>query len=134
MNDHFEVNRNIKIAMGQLLVEGGEPERNFKRAEKLIQQASHQECHLILLPECMDLAWLHPSALTNAQSIPGQFSNTLCQFAKENHIYICAGLTEREGSQIYNSAILINNQGNIILKYRKINELACAQHLYAIGY
>ena len=30
----------IKIGLGQLLVEGGEPERNLQRAKELIEEAS----------------------------------------------------------------------------------------------
>ncbi|MDB5283712.1 MAG: Carbon-nitrogen hydrolase, partial [Bacteroidota bacterium] len=41
----------MKIAMAQLLVEGGEPERNLERAEKLIRQAKAEGAELVLLPE-----------------------------------------------------------------------------------
>ena len=63
------VNKSVRIGMGQLLVEGGEPERNLERAEKMIKEASQKNCEIILLPECLDLAWTHPSAKTEAQSI-----------------------------------------------------------------
>ena len=33
----------MRLALAQLLVEGGEPERNFQRAEKLIRQAADQQ-------------------------------------------------------------------------------------------
>ena len=46
--------RKIKIGLGQLLVEGGEPERNLARAIDLIKDAKKNDCSLILLPECLD--------------------------------------------------------------------------------
>lgn len=119
--------------MGQLLVEGGEADRNLTRAEEMIRQAARQSCDLILLPECLDLAWTHPSALTEAQPIPGPFSDRLCSAAQAHQITLCAGLTEKCRNKIYNSAILVNPNGEIILKYRKINELSCAHHIYSIG-
>lgn len=125
--------KKIKIGMGQLLVEGGEPERNLERAGKLIQKAAQEQCDLILLPETMDLAWTHPSAKNEAQPIPGRHSDQLVTYALENKIYICGGLTEQADSRVYNAAILINPSGDIILKYRKINVLTCAQEFYAIG-
>jgi predicted amidohydrolase len=32
----------MRLALGQLLIEGGEPERNFERAARMIKQASEQ--------------------------------------------------------------------------------------------
>ncbi len=123
----------VTIGMGQLLVEGGEPERNLKRAGEMARTASEMECDIVLLPECLDLAWTHPSAKVEAQPIPGLFSDKLCQFAKDYNIYICGGLTEKSNGKVFNAAILINNYGEIILKYRKINVLICAQEFYSIG-
>ena len=47
----------------------------------------------------------------------------LCKLAKENNISICIGLAEKENDKLFDSAILINNEGEIILKHRKINIL-----------
>ena len=119
--------------MGQLLIEGGEPERNLQRAHSMIEDASKNNCDLILLPECLDLGWTHPSAKTQAQPIPGLYSDKICSFAKKFNIYVCAGLTEKDGNDIYNSAILTDPDGNIILTYRKINILSEALDYYSIG-
>jgi predicted amidohydrolase len=60
----------MKIALGQLLVEGGEPERNLERAEKMVREAAQNNCDIILLPETLDFGWTHPSALSEALPIP----------------------------------------------------------------
>lgn len=125
--------RELKVGVGQLLVEGGEPHRNLQRAEELINQAAKKRCDIVVLPECLDLGWIHPSARTEAEPIPGLRSNRLCVLAKQNHIYICAGLTEKDGEKIFNTAILINSSGEIILKYRKINELVVGHDIYSMG-
>ncbi len=44
-----------------------------------------------------------------------------------------AGLTERLGTSIYNSAVLLGRDGTLLSVHRKINVLEIAQHLYAIG-
>ncbi|WP_159437410.1 carbon-nitrogen hydrolase family protein [Hymenobacter daecheongensis] len=123
----------MRIGMGQLLVEGGEPERNLNRAARMIGEAAQQSCDLVLLPETLDFAWTHPSALTEAQPIPGAFSDRLCQEALRHNIYVCAGLTERLNGRNYNTAILINPQGEIIVKYHKINLLGVELPFYAVG-
>ena len=125
--------KSVKIALGQLLVEGGEPERNFERAHKMIVQAKKEACELIVLPETIDFAWTHPSSLKEAQEIPGPFSHQFCAWAKENDIYVCVGLTEKRGAKNYNTAILINNQGEIVLKYAKTNLLTVEFPFYEVG-
>ena len=116
-------NQKIKIGMGQLLVEGGEPERNLERAEQMVEKAANLSCNLLLLPECLDLAWTHPSCRTEAQPIPGAFSDKIVALAKEYDIHVCAGLTEKDGDEVFNSAILVDSNGTILDKYRKINVL-----------
>jgi len=119
--------------MGQMLVEGGKIEENLNRAEEMIRKAAANGCQVIVLPECLDSGWTHPSARKIAEEIPGETSNRLCEAARKGNIMVVAGLTERDGERIYNSAILIDEDGRILLKHRKINVLKIAQDLYSIG-
>jgi predicted amidohydrolase len=81
----------------------------------------------------MDLGWTHPSARKLAQAIPGPHSERLARAARRHEIYVVAGLVERAGDKLYNSAILLNPDGQIRLLHRKINELEIAHDLYSIG-
>lgn len=126
-------NVDLQLAMAQMLVEGGKLDENLGRAEGMIEQASLRRCAFVVLPECLDLGWTHPTARTLAEPIPGPCSDRLCQAAQEHSIYVVAGLTERDGDLIYNTAVLISPNGRILLKHRKINILTIAQDVYAIG-
>jgi predicted amidohydrolase len=123
----------VRIGLAQLLVEGGEPERNLDRAATLIEQAARQGCGIVLLPECLDLGWTHPSARKEAQAIPGPRADRLAGLARDLGIMICAGLTEREADRVYNAAILLDRSGELLLKYRKINLLVVEQPFYGVG-
>lgn len=123
----------VKVGMAQLLVEGGEPERNFQRASKLIQRAANDGCDIVLLPETIDFAWTHPSSMVESHPIPGPFSGYFCEEAKKHGVYICVGLTENTGEKRYNTALFINPQGEIMLKYRKINLLVVEHPFYEVG-
>jgi predicted amidohydrolase len=123
----------MKIGMIQLLVEGTEPDRNIQRALTYLDKAVAQKCDLVILPETIDFAWTHPAALQQSKPIPGEYSNIFCHYAKQHQLYICVGLTEKEGNQNYNTAILINNQGEIILKHQKINLLEVEFPYYERG-
>jgi predicted amidohydrolase len=123
----------LRLAMGQMLVEGGRLDDNLQRAGRMIRDAGSEGCRIVVLPECLDLGWTHPSAREMSQPIPGSSSDALCRAAIEGNTYVVAGLTERVGKHIYNAAVGITPDGEIVLKHRKINILDIAQDLYDTG-
>ena len=49
-------------------------------------------------------------------------------------MWISAGCLEKAGNNVYNSAVLIDRAGQIVLKHRKIDTLSwLTQHLYDQG-
>lgn len=126
--------KKVKIGMAQLLVEGGEPERNFDRATTLLEEAVAQNCDVVLFPETIDFAWTHPSALEEAQPIPGPYSDVFVNLAKQHQVFVCVGLTEKSSSgKLYNAALLIDPDGNILAKHHKINLLEVEFPFYEVG-
>ncbi len=123
----------IKIAMGQMTVTGGCPEINLAKSIKMIREAATLGCRIVVLPECLDLGWTHPSARERAEPIPGPRSDTLCRAARESSIYVAAGLTEQSNDKIFNAAVLVSPEGEILLVHRKINILDIARDLYTPG-
>jgi predicted amidohydrolase len=123
----------FRLGMAQTLVEGGAPHANLDRALAAIRRAADLGCRVVVLPECLDIGWTHPSARDFAQPIPGPHFARLAQVAKEANIYVAAGLVERAGSKIFNAAVLIGPHGELLLHHRKINELDIALDLYSVG-
>ena len=108
--------------MVQMYVEAGALDINLKRAAKCIEEAAQNGADIALLPEVMDLGWTHPSALKLAYPVPGDMTfNFLAEAARKNKIFVCAGIVEKEGDKIYNTAVLIDNQGKLLIKHRKLN-------------
>lgn len=123
----------MKIGLAQLLLEGGEPHRNFERAKGLVEKASSQGVELVVLPETSDFAWTHPSGPLEAQPIPGTFSKAYRQLALDYQIHLCVGLTERADGKVYNSTLLFDDCGETLLHYRKINLLEVEFPFYEVG-
>lgn len=95
----------FKLALIQMFVKGGDRAWNLNHAEELIAEAASNGADLALLPECMDLGWTHPASLVSAGEIPdGEACRRLSEAARQNGILVCAGLTERDGDRVYNSA------------------------------
>ena len=116
-------NEQIKIAMAQILCLDGDLSGNLIRIENALKEAKEKQAEIIVLPESSLLGWENPDAHERACPIPGKDSEVLCNLARKYQMYICIGLDEKEGGKLYDSAILIDNEGNILLKHRKINVL-----------
>lgn len=110
--------------MCQIFSLDGDRAGNFMRIENALREAKAAGAEIACFPETALLGWVNPDAHHRACPIPGADSNNLCKLAKAHDIYLCAGLEEKDGGKLYDSAVLIDNEGRILLKHRKINLLA----------
>jgi len=109
--------------MCQIFSLDGDRYGNFVRIENAIGQAKDAGAEIICFPETIILGWVNSDAHERAHSIPGKDSERLSELAKDYQTYLCVGLAEKEGRNLYDSAVLINDEGQILLKHRKINVL-----------
>lgn len=110
----------MKIALAQFLVRTSATEENLKMAEEQIKEAANKGVDIVCLPETCIVGWLSESTKLLAEPIPGKYSDLFCNIASKLGLYIAVGLAEKKEGKIYNSSILINREGKIILKHRKI--------------
>jgi predicted amidohydrolase len=115
--------KTAKAAICQIFCLDGDRRGNFVRIENAIREAKDAGADIACFPETALLGWVNPDAHKRAHPIPGENSDKLCRLAKDYDLNICIGLAEKEGRFLYDSAILIGNKGNILLKHRKINLL-----------
>jgi predicted amidohydrolase len=115
--------KTIKIAMCQIFSLDGDRAGNFVRIENAVREAKDAGAGIACFPETVLLGWVNPDAHKRACPIPGSDSDRLCRLATDYDIYLCVGLEEKDGRKLYDSALLIDNKGRILLKHRKINIL-----------
>jgi predicted amidohydrolase len=113
----------IKIAMAQLICLDGDRSGNLIRIENALIAAKKENVDVIVFPESSILGWENPEAFQHACPIPGKDSEFLCSLAIKYKMHICIGLDEKDGEKLYDSAIIIDDNGKILLKHRKINVL-----------
>lgn len=124
----------FKLALAQMRVVPGQRDENLRVAVENIAAAAKAGAAIVLLPEALDFGWCHSSAIQGAGSIPdGETCLRLREAAKTHRMHVCAGFIERDGGKLFNSAVLISPEGEVLLHHRKINELAMAHHLYSCG-
>ena len=111
----------FKLALAQMQVAGGELNANLQRADRMIAAAAREAAQVVLLPEALDLGWTSPVGRKLADSVPeGRACRIFREAARRHGIYVCAGLTEREGESVFNAAVFISPAGDVLLHHRKL--------------
>lgn len=95
-------------------------EENISRFVAVSERALPQKTDIILLPETITVAGNGKSYVDVAEPIPGPSTIALGELARRHSSYLVAGLVEREDAICYNTAVLIDRQGRVIGKYRKV--------------
>ena len=113
----------IHVAVCQILCIDGDREGNFRRIEYALEDAKKGGADIAAFPESAVLGWENPDAHQMATPIPGADSDRIAGLAKKFGMMISIGLDEKDGDRLYDSAILVDKNGKLLLKYRKINVL-----------
>ncbi len=123
----------FKLAMAQMRVEGGAKTANLARALERIETAAHNGAHVVLLPEALDLGWTFPPEGLAGAVPAGEASALLAAAARRYRVYVCAGLVEQAPDQVFNTAVLLDPEGRLLLHHRKLNELEIGHACYGQG-
>ena len=117
--------REVTIAVVQMKPKLGEAEDNLvKMSETISKIASQQRVDLIVFPELITSGYELGVRFTElAQRVPGPTINLIAQRANEYGVYIAFGMVtkERVESVLYNSAILVGPDGELLDAYNKIH-------------
>ncbi len=115
----------MKIALVQMN-SGPDKDRNIARAILFVRRAIQKKAEFILLPEVFHFrgALDKEAALQHvAESIPGKTTCCFQEIARKDKVFILLGsiyeLPFKGAKKIYNTSVLIDNQGRISTTYRK---------------
>lgn len=111
---------------------------NINTINDLISEACLNGATLILLPEAALTGLINNDVYDHdieiAVSINHKILTDFCDKAKANKVWLCFGFLEKEDDCIYDSAVLINPNGEIAIHYRRINPQWRAKNLPASQY
>ena len=106
-----------RVACLQMEPRIGQVKVNVARSLEWIAQASGAGVQLAVLPELCNTGYVFETreeALGLSEEVPdGPTCDAWMAAARTHSMFIVAGITEREGAKLYNSAVLIGPEGHI---------------------
>ena len=122
----------VRIACLQMELCVGEKDQNLAHGLEMIDCAADAGANLVVLPELCNSGYVfntREEAGMLAEEIPdGPACRVWADAAARHEIHVIAGIAEREGRALYNSAVVVGPQG-VIGTYRK-NHLWAAENLF----
>jgi predicted amidohydrolase len=99
----------------------GSPMENLELFSRYIGGAADSNADIVCLPEAITMVGTGKSYSDVSEAVPGPSTEFLGSLASQYNIYIVAGLLEQDGPVIYNTAVLIDREGKLAGKYRKVS-------------
>ena len=110
----------MKVALIPMRVKVNDFETNWQEFEQRFKEALEYNPDILVFPEYC-LTGFEEWDFSGAK-LYGEIVNRVSELAKENSVYVILGLLEPYKNCVYNSALLINREGEVILKHRKFQE------------
>jgi predicted amidohydrolase len=114
----------MRVCLLPLQTKARDPQANLERLRRWLPEISVYRPDLICLPECALTGYLSEQADLErfAEPVPGPTSQAMAAIAQELETCLCFGLVEAAADGVYNSAVLLDQQGRAVLVHRKIVE------------
>lgn len=113
--------------MGKIYLAQMEPvlfdkSQNIKKMKDFIKKAYEQKADLILFPElALTGYFLREKTRELAENLQGRSISAIQEFARSYNMMIVFGFPELIGRNVYNSAVLINRDGEVLGACQKIH-------------
>jgi predicted amidohydrolase len=122
------VHRRVRLGAGSSQRGAGEPATlvgNRDRYLELCHRAGQADVDLLCLPETIlseGMPYVADEGLIGqAVEIPGEYILPFADLARQYSMAISFSVLERAGELVYNTAVLIDDEGSIALTYRKVH-------------
>ena len=113
--------RAVQVASVNLRPRGSDSSQDsVSRFLEIVEEKVSTDADIILLPEGITVVGVNATYAEVAESIPGPTTKRLGEAARSKSAYVVAGIYEREGVAVYNTSVLLDRNGELVGKYRKV--------------
>jgi predicted amidohydrolase len=112
--------RKVRLATVHYRPTGKSPHSNCEEYAPLIAEAARQRADLVVLGETVPYVGVGKKPHEVAEPIPGPSTEYFGGLARKHGLHIVVSLYERDGRVVYNTAVLIGPDGQLLGKYRKV--------------
>lgn len=112
---------NLTIALAQIDLAIGEPQKNLAAARAKIAEAKSCGAAIVVLPELWSSAYDLERAMNHGSSIDAGMFKSIAGAARENQIAVVGSLLETRDGKAYNTATLFDARGNRLGAYSKLH-------------
>jgi len=114
----------MRVCLIPLRIEVRNPSANLRHFQQRLREVAQYRPDVVCLPECAFTGYLYDeeSFQQFAEPIPGPTTEIISALATEYRCFICFGMLEKTPEGVYDSAVLIDKAGQIVLVHRKIVE------------
>jgi predicted amidohydrolase len=113
----------VRVAICQIQVTDGDVLGNLTKVEDFVRQAAEARARICVFPELIDVGFgpivKAQSGAELARPIPGETTDRLGEIALQYRMWIEAALLEAVPGGAYDTNVLIDERGKVVLKQRK---------------
>jgi predicted amidohydrolase len=110
----------VRLCVAQISVVPGDIGGNRKRIVEYMDKAGYLGADIVLFPEMTTCDYVRDMKPFE-EPVPGPTTEVVSAKAKQYSMWAVVGLNELDGAHNYNSAVLIDREGNIAGRYHKIH-------------
>ncbi|HWO95543.1 MAG TPA: carbon-nitrogen hydrolase family protein [Bacillus sp. (in: firmicutes)] len=112
----------MKLALSQFQPVLHHKEKNLEKMHEYMKEASQQECDVILFPELALTGYFTREKTPElAEDKNGSSIALLRRWAQQYNMMVIAGFPEKVDEEIYNSAVIIGRDGELLGTYQKVH-------------
>lgn len=116
--------KTMNVALLQMHVEAGEPERNFERLAVMMEDAIRAEVKpdLLVFPEMWNSGYALDRIHEIADLNGARTKAFIASFCQTHHVNVIAGsIAEKQGDAVRNTAYAFNRDGDVVGDYTKLH-------------